>query len=445
MSGSTDLIAAIATPQGSGAVSIIRLSGPGLLEALAKILVIHTDLEFHPRSLILGHIRGENGQIIDEVLAVYFPGPNSFTGEDCAEIQGHAGAVVPRLVLAAILEAGARLARPGEFTQRAFLNNRLSLDQAEAVAELVAAQSQSEAVLANRQLAGALKERVNPIAERLISLAASLTVILDFDEPWDANSQLNLTQNLAALRQDLAALLALRREGRIFREGLRIVLAGPPNAGKSSLFNALLGLDRALVSPRPGTTRDYLEASVSWAGVKVELVDTAGLWPESTDELDQLSQDRARAQMGQADLIVWLRDLSAPNPSPPPQEAQESGIPILAVWAKADLIAEPAPNSLAISAKTGQGLAQLKDEAIKLLGLNFDQPPDLVPNFRHQKALEKTSQLVNAAVKALEEGEPPDIITLEIVDALETLGQITGRVMTEDLLTEVFSNFCLGK
>ncbi|MDR0549977.1 MAG: tRNA uridine-5-carboxymethylaminomethyl(34) synthesis GTPase MnmE [Deltaproteobacteria bacterium] len=442
MLGSTDLIAAIATPMGSGAVSIVRLSGPGLLSALAKVLVLKRDLAKNPRQTLLGQVKAQTGEVVDEVLAVYFPGPYSFTGEDCAEIQGHAGLVTPNLVLEALFAAGARLANPGEFTQRAFLNGRLSLDQAEAVAELVAAQSRSEAILANRQLAGALKEKVDPIGQKLTNVAATLTAILDFEEPWEADDQTQLKAAIAELREDLADLLTLRREGRVFREGLKIVLAGPPNAGKSILFNALLGLDRALVSPRPGTTRDYLEATVNWEGLRVELIDTAGLWAESTDEIDLLGQDRTHKLLAAADLIVWLRDLTNPNSPPAPKDVEA---PVLTVYAKADLTKDLDPSLLAISAKTGQGLPQLKKEALAKVGLSRSRPPELVPNYRHQKALEETAAAVANAAQALEEGQPPDVANLEIGEALKALGQITGRVMTEDLLTEVFSHFCLGK
>jgi tRNA modification GTPase len=351
------------------------------------------------------------------------------------------------------------MANPGEFTQRAFLNGRLSLDQAEAVAELVAAQSRSEAILARRQLSGALKERIDPIVRQLTALAATLTAILDFEEPWEETDKARLTSDLTRLQKDLDYLLTLRREGRIFREGLKIVIAGPPNAGKSSLFNALLGLDRALVSPRPGTTRDYLEAAVSWAGLRVELIDTAGLWAESTDELDQLGQDRTRERMSEADLILWLKDLTAPNPPSAPsnvlqgdlKEADnpaDADIPVLEVHTKADLAQSPAalePQALTISAKTGLRLDQLKREVLTILGVKAERPPELVPNYRHQKALEETAVFLNEAAKALADGAPPDIVNLEITEALTHLGQITGRVMTEDLLTEVFSHFCLGK
>ncbi|MDR1086159.1 MAG: tRNA uridine-5-carboxymethylaminomethyl(34) synthesis GTPase MnmE [Deltaproteobacteria bacterium] len=444
MKGSTDLIAAIATPQGIGAVSVIRLSGPGLLEALDKVLVMKSSLAARARQMCLGRMKSlDSGRIIDEVLAAYFPGPNSFTGEDCAEIQGHAGPIVPKLVLESVLKAGARLAGPGEFTQRAFLNNRLSLDQAEAVAELVAAQSQSEAVLAARQLAGALKDFIDPISERLMSLSVSLTAILDFEEPWGGPEKARLADSLDRLQKSLEHLLALRKSGRIFREGLKLVLAGPPNSGKSSLFNALLGLDRALVSPRPGTTRDYLEAAVSWDGLRVELVDTAGLWENSLDELDRLGQDRTRQQMGQADLIVWLRDLTSLKPPPVP----DLDIPVLEVFTKADLAQKPGlnPSALTVSSKTAQGLDRFKDEALKLLGLSSRKTPELVPNLRHQKALEETYLFVSAAQKALSQGLPPDIVSLELSSAQKSLGQITGRVMTEDLLKEVFSRFCVGK
>ncbi|MDR1395674.1 MAG: tRNA uridine-5-carboxymethylaminomethyl(34) synthesis GTPase MnmE [Deltaproteobacteria bacterium] len=446
MKGSADLIAALATPPGIGAVAMVRLSGPGLLEALDKILVTRADLRRHPREMCLARIKGPEGdRIVDEVLAVYFPEPRSFTGEDCAEIQGHAGPAVPRLVLEAVLKAGARLAGPGEFTQRAFLNGRLSLDQAEAVAELVAAQSQSEAVLAARQLSGALRDCLDPITARLTSLMAKLTAVLDFEESWEDEDRAGMAQELDRLLEEVRHLISLRKNGRLFREGLRLVLAGPPNSGKSSLFNALLGLDRALVSPRPGTTRDYLEAAVSWSGIRVELVDTAGLWADSLDEIDRLGQERTRQQMEGSDLIVWLMDLTARQPVPPP----ETGAPLLIVWTKSDLASPEelarAGGRLTVSSKSAAGLAGFKEECLKMLGLKSQETPDLVPNLRHQQALEKTLVSAEAAASALAEGLPPDIVNLELQEALSHLGLITGRVMTEDLLQEVFSRFCIGK
>jgi tRNA modification GTPase len=397
---------------------------------------------------------------IDQVLAVYFPGPGAFTGEDSAEIHGHGGSTVPRLILEALLASGARLARPGEFTLRAFLNSRLSLDQAEAVAELVASQSEAEAAIAARHLEGALAKKLEPTFAKLMEAAAFLTSELDFmdEDEWSEARSDHLLAILKDAQGDLERLLELRMTGRVFRDGLRVVLAGPPNAGKSSLFNALLGRDRALVNPMPGTTRDYLEGYVSWSGLKVELVDTAGL-REDGDELESQGQALTQRELEQAEVIVWLNDLSKPETRmPPPVFSNPNGPKLIEVWNKADIGLGPPPAEnpghpdhpekpyyRTISALTGQGLDGLKQDILGFFLTPTSLNPELVPNLRQQKALEEGLDYINATVKSLEDGQAPDIASLEIKGALEALGRITGRVLTEDLLEEVFSRFCLGK
>ncbi|MDR1545680.1 MAG: tRNA uridine-5-carboxymethylaminomethyl(34) synthesis GTPase MnmE [Deltaproteobacteria bacterium] len=436
----SDLIAAPATAPGAGALSVIRLSGPSALAAAAKMFV-GPDLAARPRALVLGRvIDPRDGRFIDQALAVYFPGPASFTGEDSVEIQGHGGSAVPRLTLEAARAAGARLARPGEFTQRAFLNGRLSLDQAEAVAELVAAQSEAEAALAARHLQGALSARLAPFRGRLLAALADLTAILDFEEDWTAADARRLAETLTALSAELRPLIELRRRGRIFRDGLRLTLAGPPNAGKSSLFNALLGRDRALVSPQPGTTRDYLEAAVNWSGLRVELVDTAGLRADGADELETRGQALTRRELEQADAALWLQDLTADDRPEPPD------VPgLVPVWSKLDLCRGEPPPGLAVSALTGEGLEELRAAVLATVGANPDQVPEAAPNLRQQKALEDCLAGLAAAAAALGEGRPPEIVGLELTGALSSLDLVTGRTMTEDLLAEVFSRFCLGK
>jgi tRNA modification GTPase len=445
--GDRDLIAAVATASGAGAVCVVRLSGDGAGLALNKIFKSQTPPTKKPRTMVLGRLSDPvTGKTIDQALAVYFPGPYSFTGEDSAEIQGHGGSTVPRLILEAVLAAGARLAKPGEFTQRAFLNGRLSLDQAEAVAELVASQSEAEAALAARHLEGALAAGIAPLNERLRAIAVGLTADLDFfEEKWEIVQQRSLIDGLHEVARELDRLVDLRKSGRIFRDGLRVVLAGPPNAGKSSLFNALLGRDRALVNPRPGTTRDYLEAAVSWSGLRVELVDTAGL-REDADELESQGQILARRELERADVVIWLSDLSSPVFwEEPPDYLGIDGPQILRVFNKADLASEkPGDGALVVSALTGEGLSKIKQEVLALTGTEGPSP-EIVPNLRQQRALESALGFVIAALTALEDGQVPDIAALEIKAALDAMGLITGVVLTEDLLEEVFSQFCLGK
>jgi tRNA modification GTPase len=472
---------------------VVRLSGKGALGALKAVFRGRRDPGERPSRLALGKVVSpSSGKLLDHAMAVWFPAPGSFTGEDSCEIQCHGGGVVPRLVLEAALEAGARLARPGEFTERAFLNGRLTLDQAEAVAEIVAAESEAEAAIAAKAMDGALADRVAPLSKALLSAHARLTGALDFEVDWTERDSEALLETLLPLESGLAELLELRRSGRVFREGVKVVLAGPPNAGKSSLFNALLGKRRALVSAVAGTTRDYLTASASWGLVKVDLVDTAGLREGGSDELESLGMDLALEQMSDADLVVWLRDLSVPGGGPPPDAgeagggrrgegappcvatgggdaekapgseaaktpgeapARAVGMPpcnppkILEVWSKSDLAAGGAPpgGALRVSAATGEGLKGLKEAILDLFGALGPKAPELVPNLRQELALAGALKALGQARKALEDGEVPEIAGILLKEARDSLDLVTGRTVTEDLLAEVFSQFCLGK
>ncbi|MDR2460504.1 MAG: tRNA uridine-5-carboxymethylaminomethyl(34) synthesis GTPase MnmE [Deltaproteobacteria bacterium] len=443
-----DLIAAISTATGPGAVAMVRLSGPGLLEALGKFFVSKASLKANPRRLILGKIVSPtSARLLDHALAVFFPGPNSFTGEDCAEIQGHGGTVLPRLVLEAALASGARLANPGEFTLRAFNNGRMSLDQAEAVAEIVASESEAEAAIAAKILDGALRERIEPLTQGLLSARAEMVAALDFEEDYEEEGQ-RLSRDLAPIEEGVKALLELRRQGRVFREGLRVVLAGPPNAGKSSLFNAFLGRNRALVSKIAGTTRDYLEAPVTWGTIRVDLVDTAGLREGGVDELEAMGRELAYEQIKDGDLVLWLCDLTETDPPQGPTlEGRDNSPQILTVYNKVDLLENTKlnPDAIVISATTGQGLARLKEEILARVGANTTKIPELVPNLRQELALQGTYDALVKARAAIEEGQEADFVDIYLAEALEAISEITGRVSTEDLLTEVFKNFCLGK
>ncbi|MDR1051533.1 MAG: tRNA uridine-5-carboxymethylaminomethyl(34) synthesis GTPase MnmE [Deltaproteobacteria bacterium] len=461
-----DLIAAVSTASGPGAVGLVRISGNGADRLLTRIFVSNALPYRRPRQMLFGRlVHPETRETVDQVLAVYFPGPASFTGEDSVEIFGHGGSTAPRLVLEAVLDAGARLALPGEFTQRAFLNGKLSLDQAEAVADLVAAQSEAEAALAARHLEGALAGIVKPLGYRLIGLQAELAAVVDFEEEWDEGKRAFLLAELNEITSAVGTLAGIRRNSRIFRDGLRLVLAGPPNAGKSSLFNALLGRDRALVGPAPGTTRDYLEASASWSGLRVELVDTAGLAEGSGDELERMGQSMTARELAGADMVLWLRPLGEPE-APEAPGAPGGPAPVLTVRSKADLAGpgdgapekqddrpdwragerQDAPRGAPIvSAKTGLGLDELKETILALAGATPGRHPEVVPNLRQQKALEECLEKLAAARTCLEDGLPPDILALEINEAARPLDCVIGRVLTEDVLAEVFGRFCVGK
>ncbi len=447
-------IAAVATPPGAGAVSIIRLSGPESQAVLKRVFQTRARGSWSPGRMRLGRVVDpESGHLIDEALAVCFSGPRSFTGEDSAEIQGHGGPAVTALVLRAVLKAGAELAEPGEFTRRAFLNGRMDLAQAEAVADLVAAASEAESSLAVRQLAGSLSRRIEAVRQTIFVSLAELSADLDFSDDLEP---MDLTALKGRLTEDallpLGRLLADGLAGRPFREGLRLALVGSPNVGKSSLFNALAGDERALVSERPGTTRDFITASASWKGLSVELCDTAGLSKVPLDELDALGQARSRDQSARADLVLWVRDASSPetdteNPDPafaPPGRT-------IVVWNKVDLAPAPSVTQaagpvMAVSARTGQGLAELKTAILKTLtGREDFSPPEVVPNLRHQAALGRAERYLSATLAAIEAGKVPDICALELKAALDSLDLICGHAAPEDLLDEIFSRFCLGK
>ena len=441
-----DLIAAIATATGPGAVGIVKLSGEGAKDCFLKVATNARAAINKPRTMVLSKVSDPlSGEVVDQALVVWFPAQTSYTGEDLAEIHGHGGSMVPRLLLEAVLSAGARLARPGEFTQRSFLNGLLSLDQAEAIAELAASQSRAEAALAARHLDGALIQMIQPIKDELKSSLANITVILDFiDEEWTRENQNNLLDSLSFAEEDLEAAVALGQEGRIYRDGLRVVLAGAPNAGKSSLFNALLGRERALVNPKPGTTRDYLEASVSWSGLRVELVDTAGLRSEGADELESQGQELAKRELEKADVALWLKDLSDPSAEDPPDD-EDLEEKLLVVHSKADLAQIREGVELAVSSVTGSGLDRLKAAILDMVGAEDGQEPDAVPNLRQLRALEECLVHVKAAILALDTLSAPDLVALELKYATQALGQVSGGFFTEDVLDEVFSHFCVGK
>ena len=443
-------IAAISSAPGLGAVGIVRLSGPAALTILKKIFQPkNPHLPWKAQAMRLGKIHGpDNAEIIDEALAVYFQGPRSYTGEEAAEIYGHGGQVVLSLILQAALSAGAELAEAGEFTRRAFLNGRLDLSQAEAVGELIAAQSQAEIKLALRQLEGGLKEAVEPAYQSLVNALTQVEAALDFGEETD-DLNLDVIANLLTdkIIPPLHQLLQDRQAGHLFKDGLKIALAGAPNVGKSSLFNALLQEDRALVSGIAGTTRDAVSSQTLWQGLRLELCDTAGLSQKPQDELDALGQERSRKVLTEADIILLVKDLSRPS-----EETEITSNPeqkILDVWNKSDLKnydPRQEVSGLVVSAKTGAGLKELKDAILEnIAGQGELKAPELVPNLRHQKILEKTLERIQEALSAINDGQVPEIVALELRAALDILGQISGHKSPDDVLGEIFGNFCLGK
>lgn len=445
-------IAAISTAPMVGAVAVIRLSGPDSLAVLKRVFQPVGERDWRPRQMRFGRVVDPvDGSLLDEALAVWFPAPKSFTGEDSAEIQGHGGTVVAARVLRAVLRAGAALAAPGEFTRRAFMNSRLDLAQAEAVADLVAAQSDAEAALAARQLSGRLSEKIEAVHQAVFSALSDLEADIDFSEdlaPLDmAAFQASLT---AGALIPLQKLLADGRAGRPFKDGLRLALVGAPNVGKSSLFNALAGDDRALVSAVPGTTRDFITTEALWGGLRVELCDTAGLSDSPVDELDALGQERSRVQLELADIVLWVGDCTLPKAGSDQGLGQilPSGKTLM-VWNKIDLGSPPqrkGESCLMVSARTGQGLNELKAAILRLAtGREHPVPPEVAPNLRHQALLTQAGEFLAACLTAAANGLPPDICAYELRSALDSLGAIRGRTTPDDILNEIFGRFCLGK
>lgn len=439
-----DTIAALATAAGGG-VGIIRLSGP---DAIAVVTRAFDGLPVNaqPRRLYHGWWCSSDGQRLDEGLCVIFVGPSSFTGEDVAEVHLHGGGLSLRRCLEVCWAAGARPAEPGEFSRRAFSNGRLDLTRAEAIADLVAAQTDRELARARVHLRGALYDRVMAAREAVLQLRARLEVCIDFveeDVPVIAlTGPDGLAGNAASLGRELKELAGTYRSGRLFHDGARVVLAGAPNAGKSSLFNVLCGSDRAIVTPHAGTTRDVLEATVDLLGVPVTLVDTAGL-RETDDVVETAGVDRARQQVEAADLVVQVID----GTEPPASNGFDQRSDGLVVAAKADLAGwRTLPGALAVSVVDGQGVEALVEAIVAGLGAGPEPESGLViARERQQRALLRAADALLEARSALDGGASPELAAVDVQEAMDALGELVGLTTIEDVLDRLFSTFCIGK
>ncbi|PLS79025.1 MAG: tRNA uridine-5-carboxymethylaminomethyl(34) synthesis GTPase MnmE [Chloroflexi bacterium] len=452
----TDTIAAVATPVGEGGVGIVRLSGGDALTIARRIFRPRRGGEqYQPQLLRYGKIVDEQGQSIDEALAVYFKAPHSYTREDVVEVHCHGGALPLRRTLELALHAGARLAEPGEFTLRAFLNGRIDLAQAEATLDLIQARTQTGLQLALDQLGGGLSRQVQAARDELIGALAYLTALVDFPED-DVPEQ----EVLRPLRTALAQTERLYRgaeQGMLYRYGARAVLVGRPNAGKSSLLNALLQVERAIVTPVAGTTRDTLEETANLHGVPVVLIDTAGI-TETDDPVERIGVERSRRALATADIVLLVVDQSAPLTAEDLAiAALTHGRPTVLVGNKADQPSQLDPQPLlaahptlqahvVTSAATGTGLAELGETvAHTLLGHSDLTGETLVTNPRHREALYRSVEHLRSAVAALEDGIPIDLVAVDVTAAVQALGEVTGETVGEDLLATIFSRFCIGK
>ncbi len=456
--GHQDPIAAIATAPGRGAVGIVRVSARSVQPVIEAVC----GRMLKPREATYLPFRAADGSPIDQGLAIHFPAPNSYTGEDVLELQAHGGPVVLQLLLARCLEAGVamglRLAQPGEFTRRAFLNDKIDLAQAEAIADLIDASTEAAARSAGRSLAGEFSREVHQLRDALIHLRMLVEATLDFpEEEIDFLKQADARGQLTRLQETLAAVLRRARQGALLREGIKVVIAGQPNAGKSSLLNALAGAELAIVTPIPGTTRDVVSQTIQIEGVPVHVVDTAGL-RESQDVVERIGIERAWAQIGQADAVVFLHDLTRVA-DPEYRAADEAlllqlrervppALPVLQLWNKADAAPDaPMPaDGLRLSARTAEGLQALRARLLEIAGWQSAPEGVYIARERHLHALRRVDAHLGEADAHLA-GEAPalDLLAEELRLAQNALNEITGEFGADELLGVIFSSFCIGK
>ena len=470
-------IVAIATAPGRGAVGILRISG----QQLAPIIAAICGRALLPRQATYLPFQDAQSKVIDQGLALYFPAPHSYTGEDVLELQAHGGPVVLQLLLARCLEAGAalnpatglawmpglRVARPGEFTERAFLNDKIDLAQAEGIADLIDASTEAAARSAARSMAGEFSRAVNTLLEQLIHLRMLVEATLDFpEEDIDFLQQADAQGQLQRLQQTLASVLQKATQGAILREGIKVVIAGQPNVGKSSLLNALAGAELAIVTPVAGTTRDKVSQLIQIDGVPLHVVDTAGL-REAQDEVEKIGVERAWTEIESADAVLFLHDLTRQQTSENRLDAIDyiaadariaktlaqklpKNTPIIDVWNKADL-ASPASLSrpvggVLISAKTGIGLSSLRQQLLTLVGWQAAPEGVFMARERHLDALHRVREQLLTAHRQLHSSKPAlDLLAEDLRQAQLHLSDITGVFTSDDLLGEIFSRFCIGK
>ena len=463
-----DTIAAIATPPGEGGIGTIRLSGPLAAVILSRLFVPSSRVELVPEGweshrLVFGFVRDpESGERVDEVLAVLMRGPHSYTREDVVEIDCHGGTLPVQRVLRLCLEEGARLAQPGEFTLRAFLNGRLDLAQAEAVLDVVQARTDKGLRLAVEQLGGGVSSRVKGIRAKLLHTLAHLEATIDF--PEDDVPPADVSPELKESLEDLEVLIMSASTGIVLRQGVRTAIVGRPNVGKSSLLNALLKTERAIVTAIPGTTRDTLEEVANVRGVPLVLTDTAGLRQQNNavDPIESIGMDRTRRALAEADLVLLVLDGSeplTPGDMDVLREVKEQQSPIcLAVVNKIDLPLMLDVGSLSnilggieiveTSAEVSGGTAKLEKKLAELVlsGKATPRPGDaIITSVRHRDALQRAKAHVQAALDSTEKGTPAAFVAVDLHSALNALGEITGETVGEDLLDEIFRNFCIGK
>jgi tRNA modification GTPase len=463
----TDPIVAVATASGRGAVGIVRVSGVRMAPLIEAVCA----KSLKPREATYLPFRDAGGAAIDHGLAIHFPAPHSFTGEDVLELQAHGGPVVLQLLLARCLEAaaetdpatgrprlaGLRVAEPGEFSQRAFLNGKIDLAQAEAIADLIDASTEAAARSAGRSLSGAFSQEIHTLRDALISLRMLVEATLDFpEEEIDFLQKADAQGQLASLQVQLGAVQQRARQGALLREGIKVVIAGQPNAGKSSLLNALAGAELAIVSPIPGTTRDVVSQTIQIHGVPLHVADTAGL-RDSADEVEQIGVARAWGQIEGADAVLFLHDLTrAERPEYAEADVEitrllgeklPASVPVLDVWSKQDAAPSAAPHTgISLSARTGFGIETLRGRLLEVAGWQAVPEGVYLARARHVQALSRVEEHVAVAAEQLAaRAQALDLLAEELRLAQNALNEITGEFGADDLLGVIFSRFCIGK
>lgn len=438
-----DTISAIATPLGVGGVGIVRVSGSHSFEIIKNIF---TNKKITPGKIIHGWIK-ENDDLVDEVIVLPFKNPHSYTGEDTIEIQCHGGVNVVKKILELTLKNGARLAERGEFTKRAFLNQKLDLSQAEAVLDLINAKTVNFAAKSAKNLSGKLSQEVKKIREELFNLYSLIIAAVDFPEDVAEPAYDLLEERINNVLKEINNILSFSKSSNILRQGIKIAIVGRPNVGKSSLFNLLLNLDRAIVTDIAGTTRDILQESFDIDGIAATIIDTAGIREcENIDTVESIGINYAKKCMEESDVVLFLFD------------AQEGFIkedeeifeliknkPHLKIASKVDLVQESLKECLSISTKTGKNIENLKREIKNIVAENNDLETDFITNQRQQECLNNSKEALEQALSAVKKQEIQDLISIDIKSALMFISEISGEVITDDVLNNIFDNFCIGK
>jgi len=439
-----DTIAARATPAGAGGIGIVRVSGPAAA-AIAEAVVGKLPA---PRQAVYANFLDADDSIIDTGLVLWFPGPKSFTGEDVLELQGHGGPVIIDLLLERVLSLGARAAEPGEFSKRAFLNDKLDLTQAEAIVDLIDSGSRTAARAAQRTLQGAFSDAIAELNQALTELRVHVEAAIDFpDEDIDFLADEALAARVSGVADKFAELNRSVRQGCLLRDGVTVVIAGKPNAGKSSLLNRLAGYDAAIVTDIPGTTRDLIREHVELDGVPLHIVDTAGL-RAAADAVEQEGVRRTRSQLDQADLALVVADATTPADLAEVRDGLPEGLPVVAVLNKTDLVGSPpsaaGADAVAVSAKTGDGLDILRERIKERIGYVPDEAGSITARRRHLAQVQKAREAFEAGAAQLAAGSG-ELMADDLLQAQNALAEITGEFSSDDLLGEIFSNFCIGK